>query len=396
MARATTRLVAWAYALGGALRLALKSPRWGLRALRRARSLQRQSSWAGLERFVLDDFLPRHFRERTRLRLGGPSAAVYRKFAGVVQAPPAASPLIQPWGALRTPARILVVREGAMGDVLLTTPIIRKLFADRQGRAVIDVATKHPQVFRDNPAVHRTLDPRALADELRSYDVVLDLDGVYERNPACHAIDAYAFHAFGRVDFDKRLELFPNAQERERIAQVVAEIGRPYLVVHKPNHHWPNRNLPAAFWQSLMQRLLQGWPHAIVQIGGPGDAVVDGDARLLDHRARYSLQELQQLIEHSAGFIGVDAGPVHVASATNAPMFVFFTSAHHDFRKPLRAGGVFVPLAARIDCYGCQASNPPPGTAYYCRRGDNECVNRFDAFGVAELVVSALPDAHAS
>jgi ADP-heptose:LPS heptosyltransferase len=113
---------------------------------------------------------------------------------------------------------------------------------------------------------------------------------------------------------------------------------------------------------------------------------------LLDHRNRYSLQELKLLVESSSSFLGVDAGPLHIAAATKIPMVVFFTSAHHALRKPFRPVGSFHPIQPAIECYGCQISNPPPGTDYFCRRGDNQCVNSFDAGAVAMTVMSALSE----
>jgi ADP-heptose:LPS heptosyltransferase len=322
--------------------------------------------------------------------LGAPSSAVYRKFQGIVHPPDPVQEIATNWGGLRMPARILVIREGAMGDVLLTTPIVRKLFDDRQGNALIDIATKHPAVFRNNPCVNLTLDPKKLASEVCNYDLIIDLDGVYERNPAGHIVDAYAFHAFGDVAFNKQPELFPNDEELRRIQEVVADIGQPYLVIHKPDHHWRNRNLPMGLWRNLIDRLLADWPHAIVQIGGPSDTAINGHERLLDHRANYSLQELQQLIAHSNAFVGVDAGPSHVAATTNTPMCIFFTSAHHAFRKPLRVGGTFVPVVPNVNCYGCQASNPPFQDGQFCRRGDNLCVDSFDSDDAVGKILSLL------
>lgn len=389
--RLLTWLSAGAYAAAAALRQALRDPRWLPAATVQASRLVREGGWRALRRYVVEDFLARHFRERTRVRLGGPSPAFRRKFGALL--PPAPAPaetITLPEGSLREPVRILLIRSGAMGDVLMTTPIVRQLALERRGHARIDVATHHPEVFRRSPHVHRVITPESLAAAPTAYDVVIDLDGAYERNPACHAVDAYAVHALGHSGFDRALELFPGEGDRLRIDAVLAELGGPYLVVHKPEHHWPNRNLPRGLWESLLHGLLEAGVPRIVQIGGAADLALGGDPRLLDHRGRYGLHELQLLIDRSAGFVGVDAGPLHVAASTQAPICAFFTSAHHRYRQPLRAGGVFVPIVPDIDCYGCQASNPPPGTGYHCRRGDNACVRSFDATRAVQLVRTVI------
>lgn len=384
------RLLAWAYALGAAVRETLRAPRWLPRAARKAAATLRQGGWRGLERQVFDVFLPRRFRAKTRIALGGPSDAVYRKFPGLVHPPEAQVLFASARAPLRAPVRILVVRSAAMGDVLMATPIVRKLFEDRRGFARIDVATRYGEIFANSPYVRQVLDPKRLADRPQDYDLVIQLDGSYERNPAMHIVDAYGLHAFGSMDFDRQLQLFPDAASRARAADAAAALGGRYIVVHKPDHAWPNRNLPATLWRDLLARIVEGCDHQIVQIGGPDDAAFDFDARLHDHRQRYSLHELQALIAGASAYVGVDAGPLHVAATTTTPIAAFFTSAHHEFRRPLRRAGAFVPITPDIPCYGCQASNPPPGTHYLCRRDDNACVRSFDAAAAADQVLALL------
>lgn len=379
--------LAGAYLLLHGLRRGLRNPAWVVRAARKTLRLARQG---GLARFLLHDYLPRHYRCRTKLSLPERSMSVYRKFPWL-----AADLTFSPHhgvvrGQLTQPPRILVIRHGALGDVLMVTPIVRKLFDDRIGFCRIEVATQHPQVFANSPYVSATIPIKDLPHRFEPFDLVVDLDGVYERNPAAHVIDAYAFHAFGTTAFDKSIDLFPSDADREHIAREIAAIGGPYIVAHKPNHHWPNRNLPVALWVNMLRSVLECNEVRVVQIGSAGDLAVNTDARLLDHRGRYSLQELKLLIAGSAAFVGVDAGPLHLAAATEAPILAFFTSAHHELRQPLRQRGRFIPITPAIECYGCQATNPPPGTSYVCRRGDNECVNRFDAIDAANKVVSII------
>ena len=379
--------LAWIYlALHGVWR-AVSQPAWALRSARKAWHLAGQGKLAW---FLLHDYLPRHYRCRPKFVLPERSLSVYRKFPWLAADSPASARHGVAHGRLAHAPRVLLIRRGAIGDVLMATPIVRKLFDDRDGFCRIVVATDHPQVFANSPYVHATIAVDELPRRSEPYDLVIDLDGVYERNPAAHAIDAYAFHAFGKADFDKSIDLFASDADRRRMAGDVAALGGPYIVSHKPNHHWPNRNLPRALWAELLNRVLADSDVKVVQIGSAGDLAIEGDARLLDHRGRYSLQELKLLIESSAAFVGVDAGPLHVAAATQAPVLVFFTTAHHEFRQPLRPHGRFIPITPAIECYGCQATNPPPGTGYFCRRGDNECVNRFDAAAVAATVVSVL------
>ena len=125
----------------------------------------------------------------------------------------------------------------------------------------------------------------------------------------------------------------------------------------------------------------------VIQIGSPNDFAFQDRDGFHDHRARYSVQELSLLIAASKGFIGVDSGPSHVAACTDVPMAVFFTCAHHDFRKPLRKNAKFLPLIPALDCYGCLTKNTMQRTNYYCERGDNACTYSFKSNDLANQVV---------
>ena len=370
----------------------LRHPAWAWRAGLRVRALARAHGYLGVRTFLLDDYLPRHYRAKTKIHVREPSSSFYRRFAGLVSPPSAraAHGHRLPQGDVREPPSILVIRRGVLGDVLMATPIVRKLYQARDGFCRIDVATEHGDVFRNNPYVRRTMLMRDLADMVRPVDLIIDLDGVYERNPALHPTHAYAFHVFGRIEPDLGIDLFPDAADIGRIERVVQSIGRPYLVVHKAARRSPQRNLPMELWDKVITGLLERTNMSIVQIGTADDQVLAGTSRLLDHRGHYSVQELHQLIEWSAFFVGGDSGPAHIASASRAPMAVFYTSAHHEYRKPLRPRGTFVPITPDIECYGCQAVNPLPGAHRHCSRHDYACVWRFDADAVLQQILRVL------
>jgi ADP-heptose:LPS heptosyltransferase len=274
---------------------------------------------------------------------------------------------------------------GALGDVILTTPIVRKLFQDRDGFCAITVRTHHPEVFRGNPYVAAVMsgsDEYHIAD----FDIVLNLDLVYERNPACHILEAYGFHVFGNASFPRQCELFVEADDSWHATQLQQQWASNYIVVHMRRTVQRSRNLPEEFWRDLIVGLLATSTHAIVQIGMPSELAFGGDSRLIDLRGKLSIHALRQVIAGSCFYLGVDSAPFHVATTTDVDMAIFFTTAKAEYRKPYRAQGKFQALTPNIECYGCQEKMPLGSTLVVCARGDEDCVNRFDARKVLDII----------
>ena len=286
---------------------------------------------------------------------------------------------------MQTKPRILLNRMGALGDVILTTPIVRKLFQDRDGFCSITVRTHHPEVFRGNPYVASVLTG---VDEYRpaDFDVAFNLDLVYERNPACHILEAYGFHVFGNASFARQCELFAEPDDTLPAKQLQQQCASNYIVIHMRRTMQSSRNLPEAWWLSLIGGLLTTTAHTVVQIGMSNELAFGGHTRLIDLRGKLSIHALQQVIAGSLFYLGVDSAPFHVAATTDVNMAIFFTTARAEYRKPSRPRGGFQALAPAIECYGCQEVMPLGSTLVSCARGDEECVNRFDAQRVLDII----------
>ena len=96
--------------------------------------------------------------------------------------------------------RILVRRTGAFGDVIDTTPVIRRLRQENPD-AEIDVLTQYPGVFKDSP--HRIGFKRDV-----KYDRFIDLDMAFERNlRRVGIVESYMEVAFGDREGSTQLEM---------------------------------------------------------------------------------------------------------------------------------------------------------------------------------------------
>jgi ADP-heptose:LPS heptosyltransferase len=309
-----------------------------------------------------------NFRKKRTIQIGRPSASVYEKF------PNSLIHVVKDDESVGRP-NFLLIRNGAMGDVLMLTPSVRGLFEAHNGDINIDVATFFPRIFDNSPYVRSVLSPKEISKGIHNYDCVIDLNGVYERNSLHHPVDVYMKFSLNKQIVTKSLDLFPTKADEDFIDEVVRLINGPYVVVHQVHHEWPNRNISKQIWDKISNELAYKLGLKVIYIGGFADAYARDEDRFEDHRNRYTLQQLSVLIAKSNGFIGGDSGPAHVAATTQAPICCFYTCAHHDVRKPLRDQGKFLPIFPKLDCYGCLATHPFRNTSYYCKRGDNACTS---------------------
>ncbi len=277
-------------------------------------------------------------------------------------------------------------RLGSLGDVILTTPIVKKIYMDRGGFCEITVRTFAPEVFHRSPYVSRIshgTEPLSPAD----FDCFINLDLSYEKNSRVHILDAYGFYAFGsRTDFDRKCELFPGPEDIQLGHQISESFPEGYVVLHMRRAPQGSRNLPESFWREVLAGLVNETRLTVVQIGSAGEIGFGGSPRLVDFRGRLSLHQLRETIAHARCFCGVDSGPVWVASTTETNTVALYTSTRSEYRLPSRSKGSHTVLTPDIECYGCLERMPLGSTMAFCFRGDEECVNRFDARSTIDAI----------
>ena len=306
------------------------------------------------------------------------------------------------------PARILVVALRRLGDVLLTTPLIRSLkraypdaaidalvFAGTEGILVgnSDIASVITMPARPTPA--ETL---AFVRQLwRRYDLAFstqsgDRPTLFAWAAGRRSIGFVEGSTFGgrvkRFALSRPVEVVRDAHRvREMlrlsdalgvpaVAEVVAPRGaarpgaapeRPYAVIHAvPMFRY--KRWTDAGWRDLAAGLgARGL--AVVATGGPGEAerrYLDGVWNGMDVQRRdgvLSWPELAALIGEAAAFIGPDTSVTHLAAATGAPTVALYGPTDPPW-GPWPVGGLDTPWVAWNDpeppqCVAGRAATPP-------------------------------------
>lgn len=383
------------YLIGHLILQGFKNPKKLLITISKCAALLKENGIKRTYEYIYLTYLPKNYLLKTKIQIQEPSLSIHKKLFTIFGKCSDDIGFKKSDG-MTSKQKILVIRSGAMGDVLLATPIIRKLFKDRKGFCTIDIATRYKDIFKNSPYVNNVIQPKELRELKTSYELILNLDLAQEKNKNVHITDAYHFMAFGLNEEDKNLsnnqpELFSSENEVSRIEDWTKKFPNGYIVCHnRVDESQPYRNVPLPEWNKLLFKILGESKLPIIQVGSKDmDVAIHGQNELIDCRDEFTLQELKEVIQRAKLFLGTDAGPLHIAACTNTPIVSFFTIAHHEFRKPLRTNSVFHPITPNIDCYGC-VKDYPLIWGFECTRKDNACVNKFNIDEAAKKALEIL------
>jgi heptosyltransferase-3 len=286
--------------------------------------------------------------------------------------------------------RILVVALRRLGDVLLTTPLIRSLrSAYPEARIEVLVFADTAAILAGNPDIDAAIacPPRPSAGESlalvrrlwRAYDLAITTQA--GDRPSFFAIAAGTMRAgvtedraIGRIKamlLHRRVPMRDDLHRVEetllladllgipKIAEVVAPRAhsvpqapaQPYAVLHAAPF-FRYKQWHAAGWRAAAAHLAaQGL--ALVATGGPApeeraylDAVWTGVA--IDRRdGALSWPQLASLIAGARVFLGPDTSVTHLAAATGCPTVALFGPTDPRRWAPWPAGGLTEPFATR-------------------------------------------------
>ena len=276
--------------------------------------------------------------------------------------------------------RTLVIRGGALGDFLLTLPVLRAL---RETSAHLEILgyPSFVQLAREGGLVHagRSIeygpmagffargavqDP-ALRDYFGSFDIVLsylyDPDGIFAGNLQAAGArrivqgphkPAGQAHAIDELSAPLR-ELAVTCHEKDIRLSLPATAARRSIIALHPGSGSRMKNWAAANWHELAGKMLAAYPQArLAVIGGEADqAELESLASLrrsdrVEFWENLPLPALARNLGAASGYIGHDTGISHLAAVLGVPSLLLFGPTDpavwappHGFVQVLRAPG---------------------------------------------------------
>jgi heptosyltransferase-2 len=266
--------------------------------------------------------------------------------------------------------QILIIRLSSIGDIVLTTPILRQLKSTFPN-ATIDALTKpaYSTILHGNPALRTIFTAENFKPELR-YDLIVDLQNnltsrkyhrlgekivVYRKENwkkflLVHfkvnlyqgyesVVERYAksLAPFGvRLD-EKGCEIFLSHEE-EKFGKEHRTAEMPVLAVCFGAKHFTKR-FPSERFASALNHLLEKKVMEVWLLGGKEDAPfakmileqVKRKETVKDFSGKYTLRETASLLASADAVLSNDTGLMHIAAAFQKPIVVLFGSSVKEF-----------------------------------------------------------------
>jgi heptosyltransferase-2 len=296
--------------------------------------------------------------------------------------------------------RILVIQTAFLGDVILASPVWENLHA-AYPHAQIDVVVKkgNESLLAAHPFLHQVFvfDKKqkfknllGLAKTLREqhYDLIINLQRfassgiltLLAKGKESRGFEKNPFSLF----FSKRFkhEMQPNWHEVDRNLKLISDlvpipIRRPQLYPSQedlnsiqvyqdvpyyclaPTSVWFTKQAPQEIWLALINKLSQT-KDQIFLLGAPSDRTyLDEIVQTTRSPQVINLAGKLTLLQSAALMAGAqhnyvnDSGPLHLASASNAPVSAFFCSTVPEFGfGPLSENANIIEVK-NLDCRPC-------------------------------------------
>lgn len=294
---------------------------------------------------------------------------------------------------IEKPINILIQRRAAIGDVIMTTGVVRELKRRYGTDAMIDIATDFAEPYRNNPHIRNIFPVDQVPDVKNRWDIYYNLDDAYELNPTEHYVANYFYRVFADTTKNMSAELFPTEEDKQAVDVDLAEIGNKFIVVHMRNWHWTAKNISMDVWLEVFGKLFEERvDFKVVCVGGETDNFVDHPL-FVDMRGKYNSQQIKYLCDHAACFVGIDSGPFHCAAASSTHIIALLTHLDPGCIIPHRKfelGYNSTSIVTEEDCRGCNKEQQRPVRQLVCKKGNTPCNANFDTEVIAQAILRQL------
>jgi lipopolysaccharide heptosyltransferase II len=335
-----------------------------------------------------------------------------------------------------TPPNVLAVRFSSIGDVLLTTPLLR-VIRRRHPAARITVLTKQAYVslLSHNPHVDRVIGVElgrplaSLAAELRAarYTHLLDLHdslrtrmlralvpgrwGKYPKHRVARALLIYTkrnryqdrrpvaeryFSSAADLDVvpdGAPPEFFLSPEAEREAADWLASAGLAQerrLIAVAPGAAHATKRWPMPYWRALVGRAVAEGLDVVI-VGGPEDAPLGAElstavgGRVVSAAGVFGLQGTGAVLQRAAALVSGDTGVMHMATGVGTPVVAIFGPTVQAFGFfPYTSQASVLELA--LSCRPCSSKGGPR-----CPLGHHRCMVEITPNSVYSALRRNLP-----
>jgi heptosyltransferase-2 len=336
--------------------------------------------------------------------------------------------------------KVLVIRFSSIGDIVLTTPVLRCL---KQQRPDVEIhyLTKHAykNLLSQNPYIsklhylHDELDDVIEPLKAEKYDYIIDLHNNLRTMRVKKALNVQSY-SFRKLNVQKwlltnmRLNLMPDMSIVDRYLETVKPLkvnndGKGLDYYLPTDQHLTNNDIPMSHWGGYVgcviggscgtkQLPLEQWkkfcdriPYPVMLMGGPEDRE-DGNEiaaqdpiKIYNSCGKFNLNESAELVKIARVIVSNDTGLMHVAAAYQKPivslwgntspdMGMFPYYGYNNLKERIAPQSIIVENKA-LGCHPCSKI----GYAR-CPKKHFKCMNDLDMMVVSNAVQKlwVIPD----
>ncbi len=257
--------------------------------------------------------------------------------------------------------KVLFIRFSSIGDIVLTTPVVRCL-KQKHPDAEVHYLTKttYGPMLMNNPYIDQM---QYLQDDLpevierlkkEKYDYVIDLHNNIRTMRVKKALKVQSY-SFPKLNFKKwlltnfKMHVMPDKSIVERYFETVRPLGvhndgkgldyflqndKKLASTDIPMSHWGGfvgcviggsyntKKLPVAQWRKFCEII----PYPVMLLGGPEDMNEGGDiaemdpVKIYNSCGKFNLNESAELVKYARVIVSNDTGLMHIAAAFQKPV----------------------------------------------------------------------------
>ncbi|TNF30194.1 MAG: lipopolysaccharide heptosyltransferase family protein [Bacteroidetes bacterium] len=323
--------------------------------------------------------------------------------------------------------RILIIRFSSIGDIVLTSPVVRAL-RKKYPEADIRFVTKkqYAELVQPNPhlngvfLLHQSL--HALGKELKAFDPELVIDLHHNlRTRVLRTLVGGQWFAFRKLNVEKWLKVnlkvdrLPNAHIVDRYMETLKPLGiendrkgldfffpKEFFVPDVPaalKHGFVSVVVGAKFRtkqlpEHKLVELCNGIQHPVLLIGGPEDEslgtaiAAKSSANVFNGCGKFSLLQSAWLIKQSQLVITHDTGMMHIAAAFRKKIISIWGNTIPEFGMypylPAEEGS-FISEVKDLNCRPCSKIGFSK-----CPKGHFRCMEEQDVAAIIKNAAAVL------
>lgn len=216
---------------------------------------------------------------------------------------------------------IVIKRSHALGDVLTVEPML-EYFHKKGFRVVLDTNYENWLMFASHPF------PVAHISHIHPDTPrrTIELDMAYEIKPK--QLRLHSYYDFASVPMEERIIRNPKLRLNIPITKET-KLFNKYFVLHTDMRNEAYRNIYGVDWREVVKHLNEKG-YTVIHAGAGKHDPIEGAIEMRTPTTPF----LMWLIAGADGFIGIDSGISHLASAFDIPSVIFYGSVNPEVLFP--------------------------------------------------------------